>query len=358
MARPKEDLILSDEAEKVLKKIVSGKTSSVRAVLRAKIVLLGGQGRSNAEISTILGVSRVTVGLWRQRFLEQGLIGLNDAPGRGRSSWVDPKKAGTIIDESVRPPKARSRWSCRSMASHIGVSSATVQRIWAKNDLKPHLIKTFKLSNDKDFERKFWDIIGIYLNPPDRAVVLCCDEKSQCQALERTQKSLPLTKGHPTTRTHDYKRHGTVTLFAALNYLEGKIIARTAERHRHQEWLTFLKTIDKEIASDIEVHIILDNYGTHKHPKVKAWIKRHPRFHLHFTPTSSSWMNMVERFFRDLTEDVIRSGSFASVKDLVASIFDYLTERNLNPKRYVWKAEGEKILAKIAKARQNLAHVS
>jgi transposase len=238
------------------------------------------------------------------------------------------------------------------MAQHTGVSSATVQRLWEANDIKPHLTRTFKLSNDRHFEEKFWDVIGLYLDPPDRALVLCCDEKSQCQALERTQPGLPLGIGHIRTRTHDYVRHGTITLFAALNYLNGKIISRTAQRHTHRQWLDFLKQIDRETPAHLHLHLIVDNYATHKHPKVKAWLARHPRVFLHFTPTSSSWMNLVERFFRDLTVDVVREGSFMSTRQLTQSIMLYLDERNLAPRRYVWKKSGADILASIQRARE------
>jgi transposase len=250
------------------------------------------------------------------------------------------------------------------MAQSAGVSKATVQRLWSANDIKPHIVHTFKLSNDRHFETKFWDVIGLYLEPPDRALILCCDEKSQCQALERTQPGLPLKGGHPCTRTHDYKRHGTITLFAALSYLDGKIFSTTAAQHTHRQWLAFLKQLDAQTPEGLTLHLIADNYSTHKHPKVKSWIKwrnqrqqkahRLDRIVLHFIPTSSSWMNLVERFFRDLTEDVVREGSFTSVAELVQSISHYLVERNLHPKRYTWKAKGAEILAKIQRARETL----
>jgi transposase len=240
------------------------------------------------------------------------------------------------------------------MGRHAGMSHSTVQRIWAKNDLKPHVTKTFKLSNDPKFEEKFWDVIGLYPDPPAKALVLCCDEKSQCQALERTQPGLPLAPKRLRTMTHDYTRHGTVTLFAALNAIEGKLIARTEERHTHVEWLRFLKQIDRETPKKLDIHLIQDNYATHKHPKVKAWLGRHPRFKCHFTPASSSWMNLVERFFADLTEDVIRTGSFASVNGLVRDINAYPAGRNANPRPYKWKAEGTAILEKINRARAAL----
>lgn len=235
------------------------------------------------------------------------------------------------------------------MAKAAGISPASVQRLWAANDIKPHLTRTFKLSNDPHFEEKFWDVIGLYLDPPEKALVLCCDEKSQCQALERTQPGLPLGIGHIKTETHDDIRSGTLTLFAALNYLEGKLITTIAEQHRHQEWLAFLKKIDRETSKDLAIHLIVDNYATHKHAEVKAWLQAHPRFHMHFTPTSSSWLNLVERFFRDVS-DRITAGSFASVKELANTIITFLAARNDNPKRYVWRAKGEEILRKIQRA--------
>ena len=250
------------------------------------------------------------------------------------------------------------------MAKQAGVSKATVQRLWSANAIKPHVTRTFKLSNDKNFEKKFWDVIGLYLNPPDRALVLCCDEKSQCQALERTQPGFPVMRGYSRTQTHDYKRHGTVTLFAGLSYMDGKIFSQTAVKHTHRQWLGFLKQLDRETPPDLTLHLIADNYSTHKHEKVKSWIRwrnqRQQKVHgldrvlVHFTPTSSSWMNLVERFFRDLTEDVVREGSFTSVNELVGAIMGYLEERNLNPKPYVWKKKGEEILAKIQRAREAL----
>lgn len=242
------------------------------------------------------------------------------------------------------------------MAKAAGVSRDSVHRIWRANDLKPHLTRTFKLSRDPEFERKFWDVIGLYLAPPERALVLCCDEKSQCQALERTQPALPLGIGHIRTKTHDYIRHGTITLFAALNYLDGTILSRTEARHTHVEWLRFLKQLERETPQDVDLHLIVDTYATHKHPKVRQWLSKRPRFHLHFTPTSSSWLNLVERFFADLTEDCVREGSFTGVRQLVRAIEEYLAVRNEEPRRYVWRAKGEEILAKIQRARAALAH--
>ena len=315
---------------------------------------LSAAGMAQGRIAARVGVSRVTVHHWCRRFLAERLAGLEDAAGRGRKPSLPPAAVRMVLDKAVTPPATQGRWSCRSMARIAGVSKATVQRLWAANDIKPHLSRTFKLSKDKHFETKFWDVIGLYLNPPEKALVLCCDEKSQCQALERTQPGLPLGIGHIRTKPHDYVRHGTLTLFAALNYLDGKLITRIAKRHRHQEWLAFLKTIDRETPCDLDIHLIADNYATHKHDKVKRWLARHPRFHMHFTPTSSSWLNLVERFFRDLT-DYITEKSFASVGELSDSIIAFLAERNKNAKRYVWHAKGEDILRKVEAARQALA---
>jgi len=328
-------------------------TIAVRDRQRAEIILLRADGMTQGRISTRLGVSRATVNDWCQRFLAQRLAGLDDALGRGRKPSLPAAAVRMVLDQAVTPPATLGRWSCRTMARAAGISQASVQRLWAANDIKPHLSRTFKLSNDKQFETKFWDVIGLYLDPPEKALVLCCDEKSQCQALERTQPGLPLGVGHIKTRTHDYIRHGTLTLFAALNYLDGKLISRIAKRHRHQEWLAFLKTINREVPAGLSLHLIADNYATHKHPKVKAWLAKHPRFHMHFTPTSSSWLNLVERLFRDLT-DFITQKSFASVGELSEAIISFLAERNANARRYVWQAKGEDILRKIAAAREKL----
>jgi len=262
---------------------------AVRDRQRAEIILLRSDGLTQGQIAAQLGVSRVTVNDWCQRFLAQRLAGLDDAPGRGRKPSLPPEAVRVVLEKAVTPPANLARWSCRTMAREAGISQASVQRLWAANAIKPHLSRTFKLSKDKPFETKFWDVIGLYLDPPEKALVLCCDEKSQCQALERTQPGLPLGVGHVRTRTHDYIRHGTLTLFAALNYLDGKLISRIAKRHRHQEWLAFLKTINREVPADLTLHLIADNYATHKHAKIKAWLAKHPRFHMHFTPTSSSW---------------------------------------------------------------------
>src|SRR5437899_284046 len=354
MARPVSALELTPEEKLHLQRVAHSKTGSQRDGLRARIVLRRAEGAREADVAGALGVSLTTVSTWSRRFELQGLEGLKDRPGRGRKAWLPTDKVRQVITRVVQPPKGKKKWSTRSMAAAVGVSHQSVHRIWKDNDLKPHLRRTFKISNDPQFERKFWDVIGLYLNPPDKALVLCCDEKSQCQALERTQPGLPLGIGHIRTKTHDYVRHGTLTLFAALNYLEGKLITRLAARHRHQEWLAFLKLIDQQSSAELDIHIIADNYATHKHPQVKKWLERHARFHMHYTPTSSSWMNLVERFFGDLTA-FISEKSFASTRELADAIITFLAARNDNPRRYVWKAKGEDILRKIDAARRALA---
>ena len=351
MARPIKRLYANEDVTSELRRRANGRSNEHRERFRAEIVLLRLQGIKINDIARRLNTSMRTVSIWSSRFEAAGLAGLDDKGGRGRKPSLPETKVERVVAEVTRPPKGRSRWSVRSMARYAGVSPSTVQRIWTKNDLKPHITKTFKLSNDPKFEEKFWDVIGLYLDPPEKALVLCCDEKSQCQALERSQPGLPLAPRHPRTHTHDYKRHGTVTLFAALDYLEGKLISRTEQRHTHVEWLRFLKQIERETPKNLAIHLIADNYATHKHAKVRAWLEKHQRFTVHFTPTGSSWLNLVERFFADLTEDVIRSGSFASVNELVADIEAYLKDRNADPKPYRWKAKGVEILAKIKRAR-------
>ena len=358
MARPKLPLLLSAAQHAELNRLVQAPSTPQKIVRRARIALLAAAGKDNRQIAVELHTSHVTVGQWRQRVLDLGLTGLQEAPRPGRPKTLPAHKVRTVVTEVVQPPKGHARWSCRSMARHSGLSRSAVQRLWAANDLKPHRTRTFKLSTDPQFETNFWDVVGLYLNPPTRALVLCCDEKSQCQALERTQPGLPLGQGHIATRTHDYYRHGTVTLFAALNYLNGKILAERAPRHRHQEWLKFLQAIEQAAPPGVDVHLILDNYATHKHPKVLRWLAQRPSFHLHFTPTSASWLNLVERFFRDLSQDVLLPGSFTSVDELTTAIWNYLAERNLKPQRYEWRAEGKAILEKIRRARATLASQS
>jgi transposase len=355
MARPIMHLQASPEVVQALRRRSRSTTIGTRDRERAAIILLRLDGVGVEDAAARLHTTPKRVSLWSRRFAAAGLCGLDERPGRGRKPSIPAAKVARVITEATRPPAGRSRWSIRSMGRHAGISASSVQRIWSSNDLKPHRLKTFKLSNDPRFEEKFWDVIGLYLNPPAQALVLCCDEKSQCQALERTQLGLPLAPKRPRTMTHDYIRHGTVTLFAALSQLSGRLITRTEAHHTHVEWLRFLKQIDRETPRGLDLHLIADNYATHKHPKVRAWLDRHPRFKMHFTPTSSSWLNLVERFFADLTGDVIRAGSFTSVRDLVRDINVYLTQRNAAPKPYVWKASGAEILAKITRARAALA---
>lgn len=354
MSRPVESVeVTEDELEELLRRVASA-TVSRRDHLRAEIVLRRVEGVREADVAAELGIGIACVSKWSKRFSEEGLAGLKDRSGRGRKPRLPAEAVEKVVTKVTQPPRGRKRWSTRSMAREAGISHQSVHRLWRETELKPHRTRTFKLSNDPHFEEKFWDVIGLYLDPPEKALVLCCDEKSQCQALERSQPGLPLDCGHVRTRTHDYKRHGTVTLFAALDYLEGKLHSRTEERHTHVEWLRFLKQLNRETDPELDIHLIVDNYATHKHPKVLAWLERHPRFHLHFTPTSSSWLNLVERFFADLTADVVREGSFTSVRELCRDIEDYLAERNLNPRPYKWRASGEDILGKIKRARAAL----
>lgn len=358
MGRPIATIELTADEREQLSRIVHSSCSSIREHERASIILACASGKRQIDVARELQTTVSKVNRWAQRFGREGMDGLSDEPGRGRKSHLPAKRIERVIGEVTRPVAPRSRWTVRTMARHAGVSKSTVNRIWSSNEIKPHLTKIFKLSNDVRFEEKFWDVIGLYLNPPEKALVLCCDEKSQCQALERTQPSLPLgLDGYVRTRTHDYRRHGTITLFAALNYLDGKIISRTELKHTHVEWLRFLKQIDRDTPRLLDIHMIVDNYGTHKHEKVKRWLERHPRFTMHFTPTGSSWMNLVERFFRDLTVEVVRDGSFQSVRELVADIETYLAQRNLSPQPYRWKADGESILRKIADARKAMEQV-
>ncbi len=327
-----------------------------RQVQRAQIIQLAAAGLDSQDIARTLGVSRPTVQLWRERFLALRVPGLlKDAPRPGRLPQIAEAHVRAIVEATLHTkPANATHWSTRTMATAQGVSAATVQRIWSQHQLKPHLTKTFKLSRDQQFVEKLTDVVGLYLNPPDRALVLCVDEKSQIQALNRTQPGLPLKKGRCGTWTHDYKRHGSTTLFAALSMLDGTVIGDCMARHRHQEFIRFLKKIDDETPADLALHLIVDNDATHKHPKVKAWLKRHPRMHLHFTPTSSSWLNLVERWFRDLTDKRIRRDSFDSVPDLIATIEHYVQQTNQNPHIFVWTASAEKILAKFAKCKEAL----
>lgn len=352
MARPVSVLELTSQEREELGKRVRSTMTSKRDHLRASIVLRRAEGVKQSDVAKELGVSVACVNKWSHRFELQGLEGLVDLEGRGRKPSIPLRKVQRVISEATRPKAPKTRWTVRTMAKHVGISPDSVHRLWSAADIKPHLVQQFKLSHDPRFEEKFWDVIGLYLNPPEKALVLCCDEKSQLQALERTQPGLPLGVGHVRTKTHDYRRHGTITLFAALNYLDGKIISRTEEKHSHVEWLRFLKQIERETPKELDLHLIVDNYATHKHANVTKWLAAHQRFHLHFTPTGSSWLNLVERFFADLSQEVIRDGSFAHVRELVQDIESYMIERNLEPKPYRWKAKGEEILRKIDRARK------
>jgi transposase len=341
---------LNDEERQRLQAVAGARAGRQDQTRRARVILLAADGMPNRQISREVGLHYNAIGRTRARFVQERLGALQDRPRSGRKPTIAAEVKRRILSEVTQPPAGLARWSVRSMAQHQGVSKATVHRLWVQNDLKPHRTKVFKLSSDPDFEAKFWDVIGLYLDPPERALVLCCDEKTQIQALQRSQPGLPLGVGHLRTETHDYYRHGTVTLFAALDYVEGKVLARTAPQHTHRQWLEFLKQLDRETPAELDLHLVLDNYATHKHPRVKQWLAKRPRFHLHFVPTASSWLNLVERFFRDLSQQAILPGSFGSVPELVDALMQYLARHNLQPKRYVWRADGAAVLAKIQRA--------
>ena len=339
-----------------LEGFVAGRNTPQKLVWRSRIVLMWAQGAGVTAIVRATGKTKRTAYRWRERYLEGGVAGLErDASRPGRKPPLSAETIARVVDMTLQEkPPAGTHWSVRKLAAVVGISPASVQRIWAAHGLKPHLTKTFKLSNDKRFAEKVRDIVGLYLNPPDKALVLCVDEKSQIQALDRTQPGLPIKKGRAGTMTHDYKRNGTTTLFAALNVATGKVIGECMARHRHQEFLRFLRRIDRNTPKALDLHLVIDNYATHKHAKVKAWLKRHPRFHLHFTPTSASWINQVERFFGLITEDAIRRGVFHSVADLKATIERYLENHNADPKPFVWTTPTDEILEKVARGRQVL----
>ena len=347
---------LTRDQEQTLRQWARGRSLPARQVERARVVLLAAAGKQDLEIAAEIGISNQKAARWRKRFLELGLAGLEkDAPGRGRTPTITDVKVQEVIRKTTQEkPANATHWSTRTMAEAAGLSEKSVRRIWHKHGLKPHLSRSFKVSNDPEFAQKLETIVGLYLNPPEHAIVLCADEKSQIQALDRTQPGLPMKKGRCGTMTHDYKRNGTATLFAALNTLDGRVISMCDDRHRHQEWLKFLKVIDQVTPVDQEVHLIADNYATHKHPKVQRWLTRHPRFHMHFTPTSSSWLNMVERFFRDLTDKRIRRGVFRDVEELIMAIGDYVDQHNHRPKPFVWTAKASDILEKVKRARNVL----
>ena len=351
---------LTDDERRTLDTWSRGKTTPARLVQRARIVLSAASGDLNRDIAAELDVMPNVVGRWRQRFAVSRLAGIvKDAPRGAPPPLRRERWAKKIIETTttIKPPNA-THWSVRTLAGHLGCGRNMVQRVWKANGLKPSLSRTFKVSNDSEFVEKVVDVVGLYLDPPERALVLSVDEKSQIQALDRTQPGLPLKRGRCGTRTHDYVRHGTTTLFAALSVLDGNVIAACMPRHRHQEWIRFLKRIDEQTPADLGLHLIVDNYATHKHPKVKAWLARHPRFHMHFTPTASSWLNMVERWFRDLTDKRIRRGTFPSVQRLIEEIDQYVLLHNQSPKAFKWTAKAEAILEKVRRARASLDKLS
>ena len=344
-----ERIMLSPEERSTLESWERGRSLPLRVVQRAHRIRLAAEGMRNEDVAREVGVSCPTVGLWRQRFLALRLPGLErDAPRPGRIPSVSARKIRAVVEATLQTtPAGATHWSTRTMAKAQGLSQPTIHRIWKRHRLQPHRVETFKLSRDKHFIEKLPDVVGLYLNPPDKALVLCVDEKSQIQALDRTQPWLPLRPGIPARQTHDYKRNGTTTLFAALSMLDGKVIGHCMPRHRHQEFIRFLKQIDTDTPARLNLHLIVDNYGTHKHPRVEAWLKRHPRFHLHFIPTSSSWLNRVERWFREITDKRLRRGTFASERVLIKAIMDYIDNHNQNPKAFVWTASAEAIMRKI-----------
>jgi transposase len=347
---------LSPDQRAALEQWARGRSLPARVVERARIVLRAAAGEQDQAIAQDLGMTPKKVSRWRKRYLTLGLSGLEkDAPRPGRKPKIGARLIQRVVEMTThhRPPHA-THWSTRTMAAAVGISEASVRRIWRTHGLKPHLLQTFKVSRDPKFAEKLADIVGLYLNPPEHALVLSLDEKSQIQALDRTQPGLPLKPGRGQTRTHDYKRNGTTTLFAALNAANGEVFGLCQERHRHQEWLKFLRLIDQTIPPDLELHMICDNYSTHKHDRVLRWLERHPRFHMHFTPTGSSWLNMVERFFRDLTQNRLRRGVFHDVEELITAIGDYIDHHNERPKPFIWTARAADILEKVKRARRTL----
>jgi transposase len=359
MPRPTPVLVVSKEQQMQIEAWLAALGTPQQVALRGRIVLLAGLGKSEAAIAAAVNVNRKTVRLWRERFDAEGLPGLWEiAPGRGRKATFGPERVKAVIDATLQSkPKGMTHWSCRLMATKQGLSKSTVSNLWRSHNIKPHRTKTFKLSRDPKFLQKLTDVVGLYLNPPDKAIVLCVDEKSQIQALDRTQPGLPLKKGRCGTMTHDYKRYGTTTLFAALDLLQGKVIGDFHKRHRHQEFLQFLHRINREFPGKTALHLVMDNYGTHNTAEVKSWLKAHPRFVTHFVPTSCSWLNLIERWFAELTNKRIRRGSFLSVPDLVAAIQEFLGVWNENPKPFVWTATVDSIVAKLARCRQTLEQI-
>ena len=353
VARP---VVLEPEQRKALEGRARARSASARSVERARIVLLAGTGLQDQQIAAQLKITPEKAARWRNRFLDGGISALDqDAPRPGRTRTITQDKIRDVVRMTTQQkPLNATHWSTRTMAEASGLSEKSVRRIWHRHGLKPHLIRTFKVSNDLLFAEKLEAIVGLYMNPPEHAIVLCADEKSQIQALDRTQPGLPLKKGRCGTMTHDYKRNGTATLFAALNTLDGSVISMCDDRRRHQEWLKFLRVINDVTPPDKSIHLIADNYATHKHSKVQRWLALHPRFHVYFTPTSSSWLNMVERFFRDLAQNRLRRGVFRDVEELIMAIIDYVDKHNDKPKPFVWTARAADILEKVTRARRAL----
>jgi len=347
-------VILTKEQRIELERMARGRSIEHRLVLRAKIILLAAEGKQNKNIGEELGLSAPTVQLWRDRFVSTGVEGISkDAPRPGRSKTISEQKIKEVVEATMNSrPRNATHWSTRTMATAQNLSKDSIHRIWKTHELQPHRVETFKFSKDPKFFEKLEDVVGLYMDPPDKALVISFDEKSQIQALDRTQLLLPIRKGVPARQTHDYKRNGTTTLFAALNMLDGSVISECMPRHRHSEFLRFLKRIDRETPPELDLHLIMDNYATHKHEKVQNWLKRHKRFHFHFVPTSSSWLNMVERFFSEITEKRIRRGTFKSVPDLIEAIQDYINEHNQNPKAFKWTASSDRIKEKITKLKE------
>jgi transposase len=352
-------LNLSDAQQEQIGEWLRAASTPQQVALRCRIVLAAADGQQDLEIAAQMNVNRHTPALWRKRVATEGIGCVWEiAPGRGRKPHYDQAKRKAIIDATLQTkPKGMTHWSCRLMAEVQKVSKNTVNRLWQMHNLKPHRSRTFKLSRDPKFLEKLTDVVGLYLNPPQKAVILCVDEKSQIQALDRTQPGLPLKKGRCGTMTHDYKRNGTTTLFAALSVLDGKVIGQCVPRHRHQEFLRFLRRLDKEFPEELALHLVMDNYGTHKTPEVQQWLARHPRFVCHFIPTSSSWVNLVERWFGELTHKAVRRGAFVSVTDLIHAIDGFLAAWNEKPKPFVWTAKVEDIMQKIERARAKLESI-
>jgi len=359
MSRKLPALTLNSSQQQQIRQWLSAHGTPQQVALRCRIVLAAAAGQTENATARQMGTNRKTVTLWRARLAERGLESLWEiAPGRGRKPTYGPEKIKAIVDATLQTkPAGMTHWSCRLMAKTQGVSKSTVSNIWQSHQVKPHRVKRFKLSRDPKFLEKLTDVVGLYLNPPQQAMVICVDEKSQIQALDRTQPGLPLKKGRCGTMTHDYKRHGTTTLFAALEVLEGRVIGQCFERHRHQEFLRFLRHLDQEFPGEVPLHLVMDNYGTHKHPKVRAWLQRHPRFVPHFVPTSSSWLNLIERWFGELTTKRVRRGSFYSVEDLENAISEFLAVWNEHPKPFVWTATVASIKGKLSRCRQTLEQI-